>query len=181
MQLVGFKAGLPPLEMELRDAWLEAVIAALRKLHAAGYQHLDVHPANVMWREVRNEGVATQAAATNVSVTGVGAGAAAAAGGAGAAILAGKAAGAHWARLAAEVACKDSQGRVEVVLLDIDSASKSDLPLPEKRPDGSGGIEPLGISLPKGAASLPATAGVCGLVPIDGHGHAAALGLGRPR
>lgn len=43
--LVGFKAGLPPLEMELRDAWLEALIAALRN-HAAGYQHLDVHPAS---------------------------------------------------------------------------------------------------------------------------------------
>lgn len=143
MRLVGFVDGLPQgMEAEdtqqLRLAWLEAVIAALRRLHRAGYAHLDIHPYNVLWRRVSGAAAGAAAAGAAGAATPAGAAAAGAAVAATAAVPDAAAArisaavsaaptwaasaARHWASEAAKLTVVDSQHLIEVVLIDWDSA-----------------------------------------------------------
>ena len=126
--LAGFASGLPPVDdMDLRHAWLEAVVVALRKLHAAGYQHFDIHPDNVLWRAMKAVDVAGTALVADDGGDG----------GAAAVVVASPpqaraaAAGAYWAAAAAKAACRDNRERIEVLLVDMDSTCRKAFPLPE--------------------------------------------------
>lgn len=121
MRLAGFEPGLPS-NADLRQGWLEAVVAALQCLHGVGYVHLDVHPFNVLWRKV---GLETAAAAAEeegdeVPLPAV------------PALPLAEASARHWAAQAARLAVKDSRGSVEVLLVDMDSTCSLWLPVGER-------------------------------------------------
>lgn len=48
-RMVEYDSGLPARN-DLFDPWLVSLVAAVRRMHAAGVVHLDIHPHNTLHR-----------------------------------------------------------------------------------------------------------------------------------